>query len=89
MERKAFFTRSRGPIHTPGPVRELKNTTVRLDDDMRKDVERVAGMGGVTPADVIRMCVKHGLPIVEHGFTQMNAFLETKTPYGTKKGTSR
>jgi hypothetical protein len=77
---KRFFTKERGSVH-PFDVRELNPTTIRLDEQMKKDVDRVAEMGGVAPADVIRMCVKHGLPIVEHGFAQMNAFLETKTPY--------
>ena len=64
---------------------ELKNTTIRLDEDMRKEVERVAKLGGVTPADVIRMCVKHGLAIVEHGFQQMSALLQEKLPHNKKQ----
>lgn len=46
---------------------------------MRKDVDRVAQIGGVTASDVIRMCVKHGLPAVEHGFVQMRDFVKGKT----------
>jgi hypothetical protein len=61
-------------------MRQLNPTTIRFDEPTRKEVERVASMGGVAPADVIRMCVKHGLPIVEYGFSQMNTLLETKTP---------
>ncbi len=66
-------------------MKELKNTTVRLDDEMRKEVDRVAKLGGVTPADVIRMCVKHGLGIVEHGFKQMSALLQQKLPSSKRK----
>lgn len=66
-------------------MRELKPTTIRVDDAMRKELERVAGRGGVTPAGVIRMCMKYGLPIVEHGFEEMNAFLEQKLPQHPKQ----
>ncbi len=69
-------------------MRQLKVTTIRLAEEMLKEVERVAKRGGVTPADVIRMCVKYGLPIVEHGFDQMNALLEQNTQT-TKKGNHR
>lgn len=54
---------------------------------MLKDVEQVAQVGGVTPADVIRMCVKHGLPIVQHGFDQMSTLLAEKLP--TKKASPK
>ena len=66
-------------------MKELKPTTVRVDEQMRKELERVAALGGVTPADVIRMCVKHGLPIVEHGFQQMSELLEQKLPTKGKR----
>jgi predicted transcriptional regulator len=58
------------------PVRELKPSSIRIDDEMRKEIERIATLGHVTPADVIRMCVKAGLPTVERAYEQMNAVLE-------------
>lgn len=57
---------------------EIKNTTVRLDPEIRKEVDRVAKIYGITASDVVRMCVKYGLPLVEQGFQQMGAFLEEK-----------
>lgn len=45
---------------------------------MRKEVERVAALGGVAPADVIRLCIKSGLPSVERGFRSMGAMLDSK-----------
>ena len=66
-------------------VKDLETTTIRLDSPTRKELERVAELGGVSSSDVIRMCVKHGLPIVEHGFRQMSALLEEKLPTKGKR----
>jgi len=75
----------KGPLSSDG-LQEMKNSTVRSDDDTRNELERVANVGGVTPADVIRMCVKYGLPIVEHGFNAMAQMLEEKIPHGKRDG---
>ena len=36
-----------------------------------KLIEQAARAANITPTDVIRLCVKHGLPIVRAGFEEM------------------
>lgn len=64
---------------------QLKNYSIRFGPEERAALEKVARSAGVTPSDVIRMCVKHGLPIVQHGFDQMKALLEAKLPSPKKE----
>lgn len=59
---------------------QLKNYSIRFSADERASLEKVAKAAGVTPSDVIRMCVKHGLPVVQHGFEQMASMLKEKLP---------
>lgn len=44
------------------------NFSIRLDSDLKGEVERVAALGGVSPSDVIRVCVSKGLPILAEGY---------------------
>lgn len=44
------------------------NFSLRLDPELRDEVERVAALGGVSPSDVIRICVNKGLPILAEGY---------------------
>ena len=45
------------------------NVSIRLDAELKAEVERVAALGGVSPSDVIRVCVSKGLPIMAEGYT--------------------
>ncbi|MCZ7637663.1 MAG: ribbon-helix-helix protein, CopG family [Verrucomicrobia bacterium] len=47
---------------------EKQNFSIRLDSDLKAEVERVAALGGVSPSDVIRVCVSKGLPILAEGY---------------------
>jgi DNA-binding MurR/RpiR family transcriptional regulator len=49
-----------------------------MTSEMLQELERVAQDSGVAPADVIRMCVKFGLPVVEAGFKTMKELIEEK-----------
>ena len=47
---------------------EKQNFSIRLDAELKAEVERVARLGGVSPSDVIRICVAKGLPILAEGY---------------------
>ena len=47
---------------------EKLNFSIRLDAQLKTEVERVASLGGVSPSDVIRICVAKGLPILAEGY---------------------
>jgi hypothetical protein len=47
---------------------EKLNFSIRLDAALKAEVERVATLGGVSPSDVIRVCVSKGLPILAEGY---------------------
>ena len=47
---------------------EKLNFSIRLDAELKTEVERVARLGGVSPSDVIRVCVTKGLPLLAEGY---------------------
>jgi hypothetical protein len=46
----------------------LVNLSIRLEPELKRQVEAVAALGSVKPADVIRICVVNGLGIVEEHY---------------------
>lgn len=54
-----------------------KNISVRFDDAIRKEISRVAGLCGLADADIIRICVENGLPVVEEAFGAMREKFKT------------
>ena len=54
------------------------NFNIRLFE-LREEVEAVAKMAGVYPADVIRLAVKVGLPIVKEGYIHMQKRIDELT----------
>lgn len=63
---------------------EKLNFSIRLDVELKAEVERVARLGGVSPSDVIRICVSKGLPILAEGYQLIHerfAALRTR-PWG-------
>ena len=55
-----------------------KGFSVRLDDQIKKDIERVARQSGLKDADIIRMCVVNALPKVEKAFAQLKKDCESE-----------
>ena len=54
-----------------------ENLNIRLGEELRAEVERVAAIGGVGVAEIIRLCVREALPVVDRAFVRMKAEFRT------------
>jgi hypothetical protein len=67
------------PVQQPHIMKANKNNfSVRLEPELRRQVEEVAKLGGVNPADVIRVCIVGGIPIVKKGYALIHSGFAAK-----------
>ncbi len=59
------------------------NQSVRFEAATREELQAVADLAGLTPADVVRICVREGLPIVRASFEAMRQRFAALRPPGT------
>jgi hypothetical protein len=50
---------------------KAENLSIRLPPDLKRQVAATARAFGIAPADIIRLCVREGLPVLEEVFRFM------------------